>query len=441
MKDQPKVLYDISVLGLGHSNPICRAGVYRVVETLAHYLVQSPDCELKFSAGASFELLRQSIAYLQSQSNDLGKIALPYHAIQKWASEVWDQPVSQSLVAINQRIDQANNGQQWLLKLLRKPLFLAYRSMMALNPLDPASLRWADLYHSTFYPFPDRVRDYPNLQCVLTLYDLIPILYPHFFQANDDVVLKAVLASLKPQDWVLCISQSTKNDLCEYRPDLDPNRVFVTPLGASELFYPCLDPAQIQTVKTKYQIPDRPYFLSLSTLEPRKNISQIIRAFVQLIEQENIKDLSLVLVGQQGWKYADILELAAASHLQDRVILTGYVENADLAALYSGAIGFVYPSFYEGFGLPPLEAMQCGVPVITSNTSSLPEVVGTAGITLSPNDLDGWCQALLRLYQDTDLRRELSQQSLQQAQKFSWNRCFEQTMVAYTTALHRKGIV
>ncbi|HTP65773.1 MAG TPA: glycosyltransferase family 1 protein, partial [Geobacteraceae bacterium] len=128
-------------------------------------------------------------------------------------------------------------------------------------------------------------------------------------------------------------------------------------------------------------------------------------------------------------------ELARHDFSRERVIVTGYVADEDLAALYSGAIAFVYPSLYEGFGLPPLEAMQCGVPVITSNTSSLPEVVGDSGILVDPRDADALCAAMLSLYKDSDRREMLAQSALQRAAEFSWKRCVDETVRAYKNSL------
>jgi glycosyltransferase involved in cell wall biosynthesis len=154
-----------------------------------------------------------------------------------------------------------------------------------------------------------------------------------------------------------------------------------------------------------------------------------------MVQQENLPDLSLVLVGTKGWNYEKIFEeILAKPEIRDRIIVTGYADDEDLAAIYSGASVFVYPSFYEGFGLPPLEAMQCGVPVITSNTSSLPEVVGDAGIMVTPADADALCQAMLKICSDQALHQSLSVKALQRAQQFSWNACLEKTIGAYRLA-------
>ena len=171
-------------------------------------------------------------------------------------------------------------------------------------------------------------------------------------------------------------------------------------------------------------------------LYQEKNIAHLVRCFAQVIQEQNIQDLNLVLVGSQGWDYDAILqEISSQYTLRSRIIVTGRVADQDLAAIYSGAVAFVYPSLYEGFGLPPLEAMQCGVPVITSNTSSLPEVVGDAGILLDPTDVDALCHSIFKIYNQLSLREKMSAKSLEQAKKFSWERCTEETLDAYRTAL------
>jgi glycosyltransferase involved in cell wall biosynthesis len=217
---------------------------------------------------------------------------------------------------------------------------------------------------------------------------------------------------------------------------LDPSRVVVTPLAAANVFLPINDTCLIRDTLINYGIPThRPYLLTLCTLEPRKNLAAVIRAFVSLIRQNLDCDLNLVLVGIQGWKNKSIFdEINKSEKLKSRIFFTGFVPDQDLSAIYSGATCFVYPSLYEGFGLPPLEAMQCGVPVITSNVSSLPEVVGDAGMMVSPKDEEGLCRAIYRVASDQSLRASLAVKSLERAQQFSWSRCAQQTIQLYAKA-------
>ncbi len=252
--------------------------------------------------------------------------------------------------------------------------------------------------------------------------------------------MESALESLLPRNWAICISEATRNDLCNRLPALPANHVFVTSLAASESFHPCGDAAFCAATRAKYQIPQNPYFLSLSTLEPRKNMEHLVRCFAALTQEPAMRDFNLVLVGNKGWKYEALLEeIERNTAARGRVILTGFVDDEDLAALYSGAVAFVFPSLYEGFGLPPLEAMQCGIPVIASNTSALPEVVGDAGILVSPSDADALCAAMISLANQPAQREELSRRSLQQAARFSWERCVAQTMAAYRFAVASQG--
>ncbi|MBD2121669.1 glycosyltransferase family 1 protein [Trichocoleus sp. FACHB-262] len=430
-----KVLYDISVLGAGYYHPRARTGIFRVVENIAYGLASSKECDLSFCAGESFQQLNCSLDYLKFSSL-FKEISLPETDIIKIK-----RGLDTKICDLNLEISNIGNEAQirlLYLKIWRKLLYSIDKIVGDKSNylICPKSLEQTDIFHSPFYPIPEQARQRKNKYVFLTVYDLIPIMFPQFFEFDEDHLLNKILDSLDPESWVICISDSTKNDLCNKFPEIDPLRVFVTPLAASELFYPCNDPEQISSIRKKYNLPEAPYILSLSTLEPRKNIDHTIRCFVKLSQQEHIKDLYLVLVGTKGWDYSKIFdEISHHQYLKDRIIVTGYVADEDLAALYSGAIAFVYPSFYEGFGLPPLEAMQCGVPVITSNTSSLPEVVGDAGIMVSPTDADALCQSMLEIYNNPSLRETMSLSSIERSKQFSWEKCTQETINAYKTAL------
>jgi glycosyltransferase involved in cell wall biosynthesis len=293
----------------------------------------------------------------------------------------------------------------------------------------------ADIFHSTFFPLPAYIYRSSALQRFITIYDMIPVLFPEYFETQITKNFTEIIRSIRTDDWVIAISQSTKNDFCD-RMGFDPSRVFVTPLAASELFYRCNDSMQHIQVRRRYRIPDGAYALSLCTFEPRKNIDHTIRCFVRTVREQRIPDLNLVLVGTKGWDFDRIFsEITSDPEMQSRIIVTGYVPDQDLASLYSNAMMFVYPSLYEGFGLPLLEAMQCGVPVISSNTSSLPEVVGDAGLMVPPTDGDALCQAMLNLYKNSNLRAQMALKSLERSRRFSWEKCARETLVAYKTAL------
>lgn len=433
-----KIFYDISVLGSGQYNPLARTGVARVVENLAAGLLNYKECNLIFCESISIHILSGCLAYLASHPKFKG---IPF-AHSSFITVVCNKflELYAMLNARKKNGDATNDGTEdkeivlELMQSLENSLNLIEGYPYSLNPNQ---LSKADVYHATFFPIPERVRQVKDVNKIITIHDLIPTLYPQFCGDNEDVRISRTIDSIDPDTWVICVSNATKNDLCNHSKTISRDRLLVTYLAADpQMFYPCQDYNKITSLRKKYSIPDENYILGLSTLEPRKNLDHLIRCYAKVIQQQHIKDLSLVLVGNQGWKYKKILDELSNQHLlKDRIILTGRVADEELAALYSGALAFIYPSFYEGFGLPPLEAMQCGVPVITSNISSLPEVVGDAGILLDPNDTDGLCHSILEIYNRPSLRENMSLKSLEQAKKFSWKKCSQETIAVYKKAL------
>ncbi len=418
------VLIDISLLGSAHYGPRYRTGIARTVENLIEQLEKTDACKLDLCAYNSVEQLIQTLDYVKS---------IPLHSEQRFC------PPENYLV--NRLVELATNIYPTAATVASSPRrrrivsFFLKRLNLVYGTLNQDIVSQADIFHSTFYPLPSSLRSTASLRRFITIYDMIPVLYPGYFEHQINKNFTNILKNIRSDDWILAISESTKNDFCNYL-GFDPSRVFVTPLAASEMFYRCTDTARNAEVRVKYGIPDGPYVLSLCTLEPRKNIDHTIRCFVQTIREQHIPDLNLVLVGTKGWDFDRIFaEITDAPELQRRIIVTGYLPDEDLASLYSQAMMFVYPSIYEGFGLPPLEAMKCGVPVITSNTSSLPEVVGNAGIMVTPDDVDALCHSFWQLYRDRPLREKMSALSLEQSRHFSWEKCAEKTVDAYRVSL------
>lgn len=437
-----RVLYDVTDIGASVQQSRHPTGIFRVVENLAFALHASDECELTFYTTWAPALLGY-MSYRKSHPNLAGVPLLDASSrLKRRIGRFYDR------VSALDRRHSASAAQRrgWLGRLApatrmeRMGLRGAIRTLESLRPsFDCHRVGEAQLLHSPVHALPECTRSLLSLPRVLTVYDLLPVIRPQFFQEGHRMWLQGVLNSLSPRDWVCTISQATKDDLCGYMT-IDPERVFVTPLAASPvIFCPCADEARLRAVRDTYGIPDGPYLLSVCTLEPRKNIDHVIRCFVRLVKEQKINDLSLVLAGGKGWKDEKIFEALDAmrqeQHLKERVVVTGYAPDEDLSPLYSGALAFVYPSLYEGFGLPPLEAMQCGTPVITSNTSSLPEVVGEAGIMLRPHDEDALCAAMLTLYSDGARRAELSSRALERAAQFSWQHCAQRTIACYHAAL------
>lgn len=425
IKSELSVAFDISELGMHFSAARARRGIDRVVENVFHGLLAAPEIDLKITATHAAEGVRQFLA----ATPELGR--LPFICSQ---SQAW---IGKFTEFVRAYVRRSLPDRHWAKRILRRSLtnLIPYAQMFE-KRLPKEALEDCDIFHSTYHGIPPTLRRLPRLRKFLTIYDLIPLHEP-LMKGPAPATLRRALRSLLPEDWICCISQSVKDDICE-RLQFDPARVFVTSPAASRwIFYPCVDADAIQLVRMRNRIPeDTAYLLSLSAVEPRKNLAHLIDCFKEFVSSQTDAKLCLVLVGGQNPSQRESLQAhIAKASLQDKVIATGFLPDEELAALYSGALAFVFPSLAEGFGLPPLEAMQCGVPVISSNAASLPEVVGDAGLLVSPVDRDALCHSIQRIYNDQSLRRELSAASLRRAAEFSWERCVEETISAYRFAL------
>lgn len=291
---------------------------------------------------------------------------------------------------------------------------------------ENSDLSFINCYLNIYGAVPVCIRKYNWITSYLFLHDLIPFIHPEWFSKNNQQYFTTMLDGLLFSDFFFANSEYTREDYRKHVPHIDSKKITVTPLAAGKNFYPCKNRMNSIDIQKKFRIPEgKNYILSVCSLEPRKNLIMAMKAFIQFIRQNNVDDLVYVLAGTP-WKGFDELlkrELPEYIHYKDKIIRTGYVDDKDLAPLYSGAMFFVYTSLYEGFGLPPLEAMQCNIPVITSNTTSLPEIIGDAGIMIDPQSLEQHLAAYSELYFKPDRREELSSRGLQRAKLFSWKRC------------------
>lgn len=410
------IILDASSLGMGLYHRQARTGISRVIEKLVKGIHHSPECQLTLVAPTN---LPETMRYV-------------------------DQHYSSAIPFANSRAEQAvARFENRLLapfalsgipsKAIRQVGYqLRLRTNQAQARLQPDQFPMQAVYHATFFPVPAAVQQARAVRTVQSIYDLIPVMHPEWFTDGEQTV-KKVLATLSPDSWVTTISQATKDDFCSYT-GFNPDRVVPILLAAaSDLFHPVTDEARKQAVRQRFGLGEGPYFLSIATLEPRKNIDHLIRCFGQLVDSRAIApDIKLVLVGTKGWKFDAIMaESSRSTDLASRLVFTGYVPDDDLAPLYAGALAFTFPSLYEGFGLPPLEAMQCGLPVITSNVSSLPEVVGDAAIQVSPTDADALCQAMLTVANSAAVRNDLAEKSIKQARQFSWDKFVAEHVALY----------
>lgn len=268
-------------------------------------------------------------------------------------------------------------------------------------------------------------------QSIVTIHDLGFMRYPERYRpAKRRYLQAATTLSARRAAHIITDAESGREEIIELLK-VRPEKVSAVPLGVDAHFQP-LEPQQIEQFRQEKQLPAR-FVLYVGTLEPRKNIPLLLRGFARLRREQPaaMEGIELVLGGAKGWLYDEIFRLVRELGLEAITRFPGYISEEELPLWYNSAECFVYPSVYEGFGLPPLEAMACGCPVITSNTSSLPEVVGDAGITVGPEDEAGLSTALARLLTDPvekAVRRELG---LRQAQKFTWEETARRTLEIY----------
>ena len=278
-----------------------------------------------------------------------------------------------------------------------------------------------DIVHGTNYTvFPFR-----HSQRVMTLYDLTFIRYPHYTNSTVSAYAERVKKCLQWTDLVFTISQSSKSDIVNYL-EVDPDKVWVTPLASR---YSADFSFDGSIASTHYDF-SKPYILFVSTIEPRKNIINLIEAF-DYLKQKHHLDHDLILIGQKGWLYEPIFERMARSPYPKSIHHLSYLSDQLVALFYSKADVFVYPSYYEGFGMPILEAMTLGAPVVAANTSSLPEVAGDAALLVEPSDVIEIAEAILRVVSDSDLRNDLIQKGRDRAKRYSWENTARETLKAY----------
>ncbi|MDD1720249.1 MAG: glycosyltransferase family 4 protein [Methanoregulaceae archaeon] len=278
-----------------------------------------------------------------------------------------------------------------------------------------------DLLHNP-YQVPTYFR--PALPYIITVHDLTPWLFPVEHPAGVPAFFRLLMPrTLRYADGIIADSRSTKADLVRIL-GVPEEKIRVIHLGVDTHFRPVDDPG----VRERYGL-EGPFILTVGTLEPRKNLVGLLRAF-RILRDGGIGH-RLVVTGGLGWRYKEIFSTIRELHLEKDVILTGYIPGSDLPGVYSAAEVMVYPSLYEGFGFPPLEAMACGCPVVTSNVSSLPEIAGDVAVMVDPRDAGAIAAEIRRLLDDESIRRYISRKGIERAAGFTWEKCVKETMGVY----------
>jgi glycosyltransferase involved in cell wall biosynthesis len=281
-----------------------------------------------------------------------------------------------------------------------------------------------DLLHSPDFIPPFR----RNCSSVITVHDLAFLLYPHFLTKEAARYYGQIDQAVRNTDHIIAVSESTRQDTIKLL-GVSERKITVIHEAANPIYRQVNKDEARHHVSQMYDL-DRDYILFVSTIEPRKNLPTLLQAYRKLLDDYQVPE-GLALAGSHGWLSEEVYNMVETLNLEEHVRFLGRVPSEDLVYLYNAARLLVHPSFYEGFGLPPLESMTCGTPAITSNVSALPEVVGDAAILVDPNDIDGLTVAMWRVLTDGDLRANLIAKGLKRASLFSWQRAAQETLDVY----------
>jgi glycosyltransferase involved in cell wall biosynthesis len=287
-----------------------------------------------------------------------------------------------------------------------------------------------DLYHATDFVLPPTLS---TTRKIVTVHDMSFVRVPDAASPSLKAYLEIVVPrSVSAADHVIADSQATKDDLIGLY-NTSAEKITVLLSGIDSRYQSITDSVCLVTMRRKYKIPPTPYLFTVGTVQPRKNYSRVIKALKIL--RERGYDLCLVIAGGKGWLENEMYQTIRDTGMTDYVHLIGFVDEADLPALYSGAICTAFPSLYEGFGFPVLESMACGTPVVTSNVSSLPEVAGDAALLVNPLDVEAIAHAIQRILDDSELRHTLVQRGLEQVKHFTWEKSARNLVQIYQNVL------
>ncbi len=391
-----RVVMDARVLGAGIAEAHARTGIFRMAERLARGLLERDEVDLRFTSTGHLDHVHAAREFVAGRLDSDARFE--GEGLMRYARGISSASFSNAL----RRVPLA--GKTW--RLLQPGL-----RMLRDRPAP------ADVYFSPYSALPPIRRTRARAR-VLVLNDVIPVLHPEFFVRRSVGAFRKILASIEPSDWVVAISETSRRDFLAAQPH-DPGRVAVMPLAAEPAFGAPTARERVAAVRARYALGAEPYVLCVCTREPRKNLPHLVRCFAAAAD--SLGDLRLVLAGPSGWLEERLRDELGASPVRARISLPGFVDEEDLPALYAGARIFAFPSHYEGFGLPVLEAMQSGVPVVTSTAGALPELVGEAGLQVDPDDAPALCEALVRLATEAPLRDRLAAAGLARAAAHRWS--------------------
>ena len=361
-----KVLYDITVLGVGFENEEHRTGVYRVAQEALKALM-TVDIDLYLCAASGNE-----------------------EACEKYIA-IFNPDLLHKFKQLNEKT-----------RLRRLVDNITYEY---------------DYYVSPYFSVHNNYRKNVYIKKIIIVHDLIQVKFKDWVKNEDYKNYSQFLSKFDKNTIALCNSECTRKDFLKWKSKFKPSNTRVIPLGADKKFKRYTDNTQLNKIRTKYKIPLGDYFFSISSMNPRKNFKHTVECFLNFLKENEASELILVLSGPQGW--GDFWDGMNFKEYENKIIFTGFVEEEDLPYLYSGAIASVYVSLYEGFGLPPLESLYCGTPVIASNTSSIPEVVGGGAILVDPQNNEQLIEAYKKCM-DEKFRNTLIENAKPSIEKYTW---------------------
>jgi glycosyltransferase involved in cell wall biosynthesis len=413
-KNKLKLIYDVSPSQAGYDKNVWRSGVFFTVLNILKELTKRNDVDLilhcsKGSLADVKQVLNKEIPGINFQFLIKNKLFEFYNRLKDIRRD-------------------ASRNRDCLKKISLQLL------VMLLSPINKLitsfelkrTTKGYDAFLSPAYLISDAV----TARKYVILHDLIPMLLPEYqYNWKRGKWQYDLCVTLNHDDYYFTNSENTRKDFLKYYPQIDPEKIRTTLLACGDHFKPNM--SNIEDVKEKYGIPkDKKYVFSLCSLEPRKNLQRSVATFAEFLKKNEVKDMIFVLGGGHYDSFIKKLEADVENfgEYKNKIVKIGYVDDEDLSALYSGAEWFTYTSMYEGFGLPALEAMSCGCPVIASNNSSLPEVVGDAGILIDWDSDEQHVEAYEKYYFNPQLRETNREKGLARAKEFSWAKCVN-TMV------------
>ena len=401
-----KLIYDASIVVNTTNANWARSGVYFSALNLLKEFAKRDDIEL--------------VLYCKTDDKNKAKKFLK-DLLKKDFACIFEFVPSKLIIALKRAIEK-------LPPLISKPFYKANdlrKKLKNKNPQKKPNTQNPNEYNACYlsaaYDLPARFKHDESIIKYAIAYDVMPLIFPQYYKDSVD----GWLQTFKIFNNYFSISQHTKKDYLKHLEHLKEQNITTALLACDESFKPASN-EQINLAKQKYKIPEnKKYIFSLCTLEPRKNLIRTLKTFIEFIKKNNIDDLVFVLGGGHWEIFIKELEKSIndLGAYKDKILKIGYVDDKDLAPLYSGALFFVYTSQYEGFGLPPLEAMSCGSAVITSDNSSLPEVVGDAGIMIAYDSDEAHIRAYEKYYFDENFRKENAKKGLERSGLFSWQKC------------------